>query len=112
MRAGMARLDVAARNIAGAATSGDEAYRPITAVQESTGEGGVRTSLSERSPAFTSYYDPELSGADANGMVNFPNVDTTSELIDGMQASLTYKANASVLRTAGDMAGTLFDILG
>jgi flagellar basal body rod protein FlgC len=44
--------------------------------------------------------------------VAVPNVDTTSELIDGMQASLTYKANASVLRTAGDMAGTLFDILG
>lgn len=88
MRAGMARLDAAAYQIASAG-AGIDPTRPIGAIQ--AGSADDRGELvSARSPA--------------------PPVDTTEALIQVMEAGLTYRANAKVMYAIDRMTGALLDM--
>ena len=88
MRAGAARLDSAAYNIA---VAGADSARPVLAVQAAAPQGGVLTNMSEGLPA---------------------PIDVASALVDAMEAGITYRANASVTRAADGMIGMLFDRSG
>jgi len=51
-----------------------------------------------------SVYQPGHPDADANGMVQFPNVDIYEEMADMIVASRTYEANLAVLKNGRSMA--------
>ena len=49
-------------------------------------------------------FSPGHPHADANGMVEMPNVNLATEMVDMITASRAYEANLSVVRTARQMA--------
>lgn len=60
--------------------------------------GGVRVAeVVESDRDFLSVYDPTHPDADENGYVQYPNVDTTEEMLDMMTASNAYSTNLTLL---------------
>ena len=55
-------------------------------------------------------YDPGHPDADANGYVRYPNVDTTQEMVDLLDARRIYEANATVFQSAKAMLRRAIDI--
>ena len=49
-------------------------------------------------------YEPGHPDADENGMVHLPNVNTMEEMVDMMNATRTYEANASAIQASKRMA--------
>ncbi|WP_458863331.1 flagellar basal body rod protein FlgC [Acidaminobacterium chupaoyuni] len=106
------RTDVIMQNIANAKTTvteNGEPYRrkqvvfeerPLT-FREALGNaraGGVKIAeVVESQREFNRVYDPTHPQADAAGYVNYPNVNTTEEMIDLMAASNAYEANLTAL---------------
>ena len=68
---------------------------------------GVRTS----NDPFITRYQPGHPDADANGMVQYPNVDPVAEMVDLTEASRSYEANVAVVRAAKGMAASALEIL-
>lgn len=123
LNAASTRVATSASNIANAqtvgareGTEGPEAYTPVDVVQVSlgteTGEAqGTRADVIEHSPATTPSYQPESPYADSEGLVEAPNVDYGTELVNAKTASLAYKANLSVIKVANEMERELLDRL-
>ncbi|GJG86614.1 flagellar basal-body rod protein FlgC [Gemmatimonadetes bacterium T265] len=55
-------------------------------------------------------YDPGHPDADANGYVRYPNVRTSDEMIDLLDARRVYEANATVFQSAKAMLKKAIDI--
>jgi flagellar basal-body rod protein FlgC len=55
-------------------------------------------------------YDPSHPDANAQGFVEYPNVDVNTELVDLMIARRVFEANASVFRAAKSMLLKALDI--
>ena len=55
-------------------------------------------------------HDPDHPDADADGYVQLPNVDVLSEMVDLMNTSRSYEANANVIDTTRDMASRALEI--
>ena len=108
------RLNASASNIANASTAGsltdteNAPYTPLDTQNKALGTtGGVATSLTPRSPAFSPAYDPNSPFADENGLIGVPNVDLAEEIVNIKLAETSYKANLKTI----DVAGELFDEL-
>jgi flagellar basal-body rod protein FlgC len=93
-----------------------ERYKPEPESAAGTNAGDFDTELAkavetvkvagivEDPDPFIQVYDPSHPDADENGMVSFPNVNTMEQMVDVMNASRAYEANATVLETAKNMA--------
>lgn len=108
------KTTVAASNIANADVVGstdpnspDQAYSARVTQDTSTAGGGVQTSVLTRNPPFVPSYSPDSPLADAQGMVNAPNVNLDEELMTLKQAENAYKANAMAIRTQSHMQDAL-----
>ncbi len=55
-------------------------------------------------------HDPDHPDADADGYVQMPNVDVLAEMVDLMNTSRSYEANANVVDTTRDMAMRALEI--
>lgn len=108
MTAQLVRLNATASNMANAGTisgSADTAYRAIRPVFRPVTESpGVATVSVDRivtsdTPA-VKRHDPGHPLADANGDVWEAGVDSSSELVDMVEASRMYQNNVQVLQTA------------
>lgn len=55
-------------------------------------------------------YDPSHPDADADGFVEYPNVDISTEMVDLMAASKAYQSNVTVIQTAKTMAQAALQI--
>lgn len=119
LQAASRRLENSANNIANQQSTSSavndetvqQAFRPQDVVQLSNESGGVKTELRERNPATVAVYNPDNSAADANGIVQYPNVDTTREVIDQKFASYDFKANAKSLQAQNETLDTLLNII-
>jgi flagellar basal-body rod protein FlgC len=81
----------------------------ITAGQN--GEYGVRVAgIAEDQGEGKLVYEPAHPDADANGYVRYPDIDTTQELVNLMDAKRVYEANAAVFQTAKSMLRAALDI--
>ena len=60
---------------------------------------------------FRKKYDPQHPGADSDGYVQSPNVNTLVEVMDMRQAQRSYEANLSVIEIAKSMISRTIDIL-
>ena len=106
------RLDVIAGNIANAFTTHQEdgTIRPYRRrfVTFMTGDGhggsGVHVDdVREDQRAFPKRYDPGDPDADAQGWVQYPNVNITMEYVDAMLAGRAYEANVAMMNVTKTM---------
>lgn len=68
-------------------------------------EGGVRVGAVTEDPREgNKVYEPGHPDADANGYVEYPNVNIISEMSDMINASRSYEASVTSLQTAKAMA--------
>jgi flagellar basal-body rod protein FlgC len=118
MSAERVRIDTIAKNIANASvthTPEGGPYRRQVAVFEpishrSVGGGleneGVRVSAvqDDNTSAFQRIQDPGHPDADANGWVEYPNVNTTREMADLITAVRAYEANMDAQESFVKMA--------
>ncbi|MCR5879080.1 flagellar basal body rod protein FlgC [Phenylobacterium sp. J367] len=119
MRAQQARMRVIAENLANAnstsRTPGGDPYRRQAPVFEPTkvaGAQGVRmVGVQPDQKPFRSEYEPGAPGADANGYVKLPNVDSLVEAMDMKEAQRAYEANLNVIETARAMESRTLDLL-
>ena len=119
------RMEVAANNIANAhttRTANGGAYRRQDVVfatamdmrdpRTATGLAGVEVvGIEPDNSDMPSVYNPGHPDADANGMVQMPNVSIPNEMIDMMTASRAYEANVRVLTTIREMVEQTLSLL-
>ena len=116
------RMDVIAGNIANAETTRingqrqpfqrqQVVFQPLSAALGSGSEGLQVAAIVKDQTAPREVYDPANADADpANGMVAYPNVDTTTEMTDMLSASRAYEANVTVLNSIKQMAQRSIDL--
>jgi flagellar basal-body rod protein FlgC len=126
------RLDVAASNIANAATTGPlpassgsgapadsssnnsnlpAVYVPLQVNQTDQSDGGTAATVSAVSPAFFVQSDPSASFANADGLVAAPNVDLASQFVQLLTAKYAFAANAKVVQSYATTSRSLLDII-
>ena len=128
------RMDIAAENIANVDTTRTEsggAYKRKDVVLESFGarsfqqalrnaangkgfrgqHAGVRVhSIIADDREMKRVYNPNHPDADAQGYVNYPNVDILKETVDSMSATRSYEANVTALNAMKTMAQRALEI--
>ncbi len=108
------RLNAVASNLANAEsvqTSGGEAYRAKQVIFEAVpisghapwAQGVQMTRVIEDPAPPRLVYDPRHPLADAQGYVNYPNVDVVEEMVNMISASRSYQSNVEVMATAKDL---------
>jgi len=116
------RLRVISENIANADTAaaapGEEPYRRKTitfknVMDKELGAEIVKTAkISEdRKTDFLLKFMPEHPGADANGYVRLPNINTLIETMDMREAQRSYEANLGMIEIAKGMMSRTLDLL-
>jgi flagellar basal-body rod protein FlgC len=126
MAAAQASLTASASNIANVETTGPvpvtgpsqpvpqgagNVYQPVSTTLTAQPSGGVSASISNTLPSYTLSYDPSAPFANLQGMVAAPNVDPASEVVNQMSASLAFRANLAVFKTADKTFQSLLDTL-
>jgi flagellar basal-body rod protein FlgC len=124
------RLEVAAMNIANMHSAGvgaDQTYRPLKVITQAqplsfaqhlgmlttTGGGGVRVVAVDPTPvAPRLVYEPGHPYADKQGMVAYPAVDHTAEMLQLNTALRAYEANVVAMNAARTMASRALEIGG
>lgn len=128
LRAERMRMEVAASNIANAETTrgpeGTPYRRRLVVFSEQLDQtlgaggagrrdlpGGVQIASIEQDPSpFRTVHDPGHPDANADGIVELPNVDIAMEMVDLASAARAYEANLTALRslkTAAESALTI-----
>ena len=106
-------LEIISSNIANAQTTRTPeggAYQRQIAIA-SAGSGQRRTTAVVRiARRAAMVYDPGHPDADADGFVEYPNVDVNTELVDLMVARRVHEANVSVFQAAKSHAARALDI--
>lgn len=109
------RMEVISENIAHAQTTRGEDGSPyrrkeVTFESYLDRNGGAAeerlrvSSVAEDESPGKRVYMPNHPHADAEGMVEFPNVQLSREMVDLITASRSYEANLTILRTSKQMA--------
>lgn len=129
MAAEKMRLEVTASNIANmhsAGTSAAQVYRPLKVITSAvpltfsqqfgalaTVGGGVQvTSVEAANVSPRMVYEPGHPYADAQGMVAYPGVDHTAEMVTLNTALRAYEANVAAMNATKAMAARTLDIGG
>lgn len=127
MAAQKARVEAATLNLANmhsTAAPGSAGYRPVTAVIHSVPmhfsrlfeRSGLALARAEIVPQQESRvqlsYEPGHPHADAAGMVAYPAVDSTQEMMTVMTALRAYEANLTALQATRTMAAKALEIGG
>lgn len=122
MRAQGDRLRVVSQNIANADTAANtptaDPYRRKTIIfknelDRASGAEIVKTEkiLEDKSNDFRLKFMPDHPGADENGYVRLPNINTLIEMSDMREAQRSYEANLGMVQIAKSMLGQTIDLL-
>jgi len=122
MRAQSERVRVISENMANADTAaptpGEDPYTRqfITFKNELDRQAGVKmvevdSIEQDRKKPFPTKYMPDHPGADENGYVQMPNVDTLIEAMDMREAQRSYEANLGMIEQSRNMVLQTIDIL-
>lgn len=120
-------MDVISQNISNQDTTrtqnGQPYRRKVTVLREKTQTsfdavlgnvqtpGGVEVAAVQEDPsAFKIEHDPSSPDADANGNVQLPNVDLTTEMVGLMNCSRSYEADVTSFNAVKGMAQTALQI--
>jgi flagellar basal-body rod protein FlgC len=124
------RMDVISENIANidttrTATGGpyrrryvifqQQADKPFSqylddSMNSAAGQGVYVSQIADDQSPFTLKYDPTNPDANADGYVQMPNVDLTTEMVDMMSATRSYEADVTAVNATKNMAMTALDI--
>lgn len=120
------RMDVISNNIANMnttqTTNGGPYRREVCQLSENdkssfssifkgeVGGGVVVSSITEDQSAFKLEYDPTNPLANAQGYVEYPNVDSVTELTDMMSVTRSYEASVTALDATKNMAVKALEI--
>ncbi|MDI4646226.1 flagellar basal body rod protein FlgC [Cohnella hashimotonis] len=78
---------------------------------DATGAQGVKvTAITDDQTPFKQVYNPTHPDADANGMVNMPNVDVLKEMVDMISATRSYEASVTALNASKSMFSKTLEI--
>ncbi|MGE0755007.1 MAG: flagellar basal body rod protein FlgC [Alphaproteobacteria bacterium] len=118
LRAASTRISVSANNLANQQSTStrvggqvlQEPFRPQRVEQVSQSTGGVLARVRDASPATIKVYDPTSPAANSEGLVELPNVDTATELVNQRIATYDYKANLTSIKAQDDLQQSLLDI--
>lgn len=116
------RLRVVAQNLANADTAANtpnaDPYRRKTilfktALDKASGVEVVKTAkiLEDQSNDFRLKFMPDHPGADENGYIRLPNINTLIEVMDMREAQRTYEANLGMIQVSKAMLGRTIDLL-
>jgi flagellar basal-body rod protein FlgC len=124
MSAQRLRVQLAASNIANAETTRtpeggpykrkDPVFQAMLMGETADGmpvTGVAVSSVQTSNDAFISKYDPSHPDADANGMVQYPNVNPVDEMVNLTEASRSFEANVAVVRAVRTMELSAQDLL-
>jgi flagellar basal-body rod protein FlgC len=122
LQAQRTRLDTIAANIANAQTTHDAAGRPNPYRRrfvvfepgrpDNPNAPGVRVSkVGLDQSAFNLRHEPWNQDADANGYVKYPNIDTSIEYVNALEASRAYEANITMLETSKAMINSTLRLI-
>ncbi len=122
MKAQGDRLRVTAQNIANADTAANTPnstpYQRKTVIFENVLDRarGVEKVQVERiveaEGEFNLKFQPSHPGADENGYIRLPKINTLVETMDMREAQRSYEANLGMVRISKDMLGKTIDLLG
>jgi flagellar basal-body rod protein FlgC len=101
-------LEVISSNIANAETTRTPEGGPYQRRVAVAGSEGMDVVADPRPGRLV--YDPGHPDANADGYVQYPNVDTSTELVDLMVARRVHEANASVFQAAKSMLRRALEI--
>lgn len=103
---------VAAPSLDGPATDaeGNPLFRAGRTADQSVAGGGVRSSRLLVDPTAVQQYDPSAPDADADGLVNRPNVDPVRETVDQIVGQRQFAANLATVRAADELLRATLDI--
>lgn len=124
------RMNIISQNIANAGTTrtedGGPYRRKIVNIQEDLANefgvilddennryqvsGVAVAEIVDDPSALKPVYNPSHPDADENGYVMMPNVETTTEMVDIIEASRSYQANVTAFNAMKLMASKAFDI--
>ena len=86
-------------------------YLSEQAGEQLAGGGGVRvTGIAEDQTPFKEVYDPGHPDADENGIVQKPNVEIVTEMVNMISATRAYEANVTALNASKSMAQKALEI--
>lgn len=122
MRAQGDRLRIISENIANADTAaslpGEDPYRRKTilfrnVLDKELGAGVVKSDKigEDMKTPFRLKFMPDHPGADENGYVKLPNINTLIEVMDMREAQRSYEANLGMIEIARTMLGRTLDLL-
>ena len=108
-------MDVISSNLANADSTrtpeGGPFRRQMVVLQAGQDQTGVKVSQVVHDPTPPKQvFDPGHPDADANGVVLFPNVEPVREMVDMMNASRAFEANAVAMTTAKNILLRALDI--
>ena len=115
--AGQNRFNVTASNVAnvesvGRASYGSgDGYAALRATDQTTATGGVVGRQALADPSVVQRFDPGAADANADGIVNRPNVDLSREATERISAQAQFEANLATIRTADELAESTLDII-
>lgn len=119
LKAAEKRLEISASNVANfrSTTSLQQGevvnnpYQPGLVQQVSVPSGGTQAVVLPVEPATIPLFDPSNVAADAQGIVQYPNVDLTQEAVNQILAKHQYRANIQVIKTAEELLENVIDII-
>jgi len=108
------RLDVIASNVANASTTHDASGKPnpyrrrfaviAPGAPGDSGKPGVHVQeIRQDTAPFIKKFDPGNPDAGADGYVQMPNVDSTVEFVNAIEASRAYEANVTMMEVTKGM---------
>jgi flagellar basal-body rod protein FlgC len=108
------KLNVSASNLANADDTAPvgsaSSYQPKQVVDSSTAGGGVAATAVTAKPATLVAYVPTSPAANAQGLVETPEIDPISEISNQIAASQAFAYQLKVLKTAKNDEKSLLDI--
>ncbi len=73
--------------------------------------GGVRAMVLPKEPSISISYSPDSPFANQEGFIGIPNVNLGEELLNNLQASQAYKANAQIIPVVKDLHDALMNAI-
>jgi len=74
-------------------------------------EGVSVSAIVEDKRPLKNVYEPNHPGADSNGYVKYPNVNTAEEMVNMMSASRSYEANVNAFKATREMMMRAMEII-
>ncbi|TNE41611.1 MAG: hypothetical protein EP348_00695 [Alphaproteobacteria bacterium] len=114
MTAASKQAEVAAQNIVNIGNTGEagknEAYKALEAVQTTNSDGTPDVSVQERNPSTVVIAAPGSPLAGIGGLVESPNVELATEMVNQHIAVNNYKASVKMFEIWDEMQKTTLDI--